>query len=573
MRMPCDQRIACPCPGLPLSNYSSEDPDRLVQLGRWFGRQVPPPMNIITNDDCVTFAGSTQSSEDADNCAQAANNECEVGQATDSPCDICQSPASGSPGLTLNLGFGFVSTDQSSSSDPCCDPDLPAECCCSTAPQDPDPDPPPPGGPDNPGQPGQPPVNPPRMFGNTPQTCSVRCPDGTEWSATVPSGRIQAVSQALADAIAHSMACEEANQRKECHDGSNTCGCQTFCLDSPADYQVGEAPAEGEEKSFEIVDGDLPNGLSISDTGQITGTPTDAIDNTNVSVRITDSQGHQVTAIVCISVLGITTETLADGEVDVPYTAQLTAAGGHQPYTFTCEADLPTGLTLNPTTGQITGTPDTGGTYNPLFVVTDSCDQSCKVSLQIDIAGTSATVTRIYCPNNPAIFIDVNVTVWGSTTADQEDLNQEARVLAQQQNAQRLQDLGCGCVITGQQTQPGNAYAGNGLITNLSSNCSMPCWVYINPLCRNPLDLFGPANSINLNVQGNASLDWHYINHCVFSNDCANPFNCWIVPKAAPVGDYSYVVVHYHHLGHVFPFNPPPYSPVIDCLQPPHGGY
>ena len=72
--------------------------------------------------------------------------------------------------------------------------------------------------------------------------------------------------------------------------------------------------------------------------------------------------GRSVILHTCIQTLGITTTSLPDGEVDVPYAgAQLTAAGGEQPYTFVAESDMPTGLTLNPSTGQISGTPDTGG--------------------------------------------------------------------------------------------------------------------------------------------------------------------------------------------------------------------
>lgn len=463
--MPCDQRIACPCPGLPLSNYSSEDPDRLVYLGRWFGRQVPPPMNIVDNDDCVTFAGSTQSSEDADNCAQAANNECEVVQATDSPCDICQAPASGSPGLTLNLGFGFVSTDQSSSSDPCCDPDLPAECCCSTAPQDPDPDPPPPGGPDNPGQPGQPPVNPPRMFGNTPQTCSVTCPDGTEWSATVPSGRVQAISQALADSIAHSMACEEANQRKECHEGSNTCGCETFCLDSPGNYQVGNVPVEGEEKAYEVVGGELPAGMVLTDSGQITGTPTDTSESSTVSVKVTDSQGRSSVVIICVSVLGITTETLPDGAVGSGYgPVQLQASGGHPPYSWSVESNMPDGLSINPTTGVISGTPTVADTFMPTFRIEDSCGAGCLSAIEIFIDGVAneAQTVNVPCVSDASKNVSVTIparTVFYPPGTTQFDANAAARLLAFNQASAQLQASGCGCFVKNLDTS-GSYHAG-----------------------------------------------------------------------------------------------------------------
>ena len=52
-------------------------------------------------------------------------------------------------------------------------------------------------------------------------------------------------------------------------------------------------------------------------------------------------------------------------QVNVPYSSALVASGGVPGYTYSISSgSLPGGLTLNPATGAITGTPTTAGTFN-----------------------------------------------------------------------------------------------------------------------------------------------------------------------------------------------------------------
>jgi predicted outer membrane repeat protein len=63
----------------------------------------------------------------------------------------------------------------------------------------------------------------------------------------------------------------------------------------------------------------------------------------------------------------------AAAEVGVPYSSALTASGGVSPYGFLISGgSLPPGLTLTPTTGVITGTPGSPGTYSYTGQITDS---------------------------------------------------------------------------------------------------------------------------------------------------------------------------------------------------------
>jgi len=63
----------------------------------------------------------------------------------------------------------------------------------------------------------------------------------------------------------------------------------------------------------------------------------------------------------------------ATGQVGVPYSSTLAASGGAAPYTFAIiSGSLPPGLTLNTSSGVISGTPTTQGSFNFTAQVTDS---------------------------------------------------------------------------------------------------------------------------------------------------------------------------------------------------------
>jgi hypothetical protein len=73
------------------------------------------------------------------------------------------------------------------------------------------------------------------------------------------------------------------------------------------------------------------------------------------------------------------------GIVGTPYSSPLAAAGGTPPYTYNIGGTLPPPLTLNASTGAITGTPTTAGTYTFTAGVTDSAQHSVTTSCSIVI--------------------------------------------------------------------------------------------------------------------------------------------------------------------------------------------
>jgi hypothetical protein len=133
--------------------------------------------------------------------------------------------------------------------------------------------------------------------------------------------------------------------------------------------------------TFAIASGSLPGGLTLNTTtGAITGTPTTA-GPFSFTVSVTDSTPgvHATTTTtncgITIAPPAITAEcaSMTAGTVGVPYSSAITVTGGTAPYTFAiASGSLPGGLTLNTTTGAITGTPTTAGPFSFTVSVTDS---------------------------------------------------------------------------------------------------------------------------------------------------------------------------------------------------------
>jgi hypothetical protein len=123
--------------------------------------------------------------------------------------------------------------------------------------------------------------------------------------------------------------------------------------------------------NWSILSGSLPTGLILNKTsGQITGTPNPATAGTNFkfSPQVQDSSipPQVVSTAANLSILvtqpqplAITTESpLTPGTVATPYATFITATGGVPPYTFIISPGLlPSGLALNPSSGEITGIP------------------------------------------------------------------------------------------------------------------------------------------------------------------------------------------------------------------------
>jgi hypothetical protein len=158
---------------------------------------------------------------------------------------------------------------------------------------------------------------------------------------------------------------------------------------------------------WSVTSGALPPGLSLhASSGNISGEPTQT-GSFNFTLRVTDQtsqfdEQNLRIAITSPSPPEITgPSSLRAGTVNQPYPdTQLTATGGVQPYSWSVNPALPNGLTFNPSSGVITGTPLSGSNGNSSheFTVTDSTlplNQQDKKTLSLTIR---ANVTPLTIP-------------------------------------------------------------------------------------------------------------------------------------------------------------------------------
>jgi hypothetical protein len=150
--------------------------------------------------------------------------------------------------------------------------------------------------------------------------------------------------------------------------------------------------------TWSISAGSLPAGLTLDgNAGTISGTPT-ASGTSTFTVQVQDAKGvtgtKQFTITIASGLTIVTAPTLPNGSVGTPYSVTLMAQGGTSPYTWAVSAGSPpTGLTLGPTTGSISGNPTSSGPFSFAVQVTDSDQVTTTKSFTITIA-SSLTITN-----------------------------------------------------------------------------------------------------------------------------------------------------------------------------------
>ena len=123
--------------------------------------------------------------------------------------------------------------------------------------------------------------------------------------------------------------------------------------------------------------GTLPPGLAVDpSTGAITGTPTTA-GTYATTITATDTDGYTGTATFSWTVQNSVTVANPGAQTDVSGTAiaGISVSGtdsGWETLTYADNGTLPPGLAVDPSTGAITGTPTTAGTYATTITATDT---------------------------------------------------------------------------------------------------------------------------------------------------------------------------------------------------------
>lgn len=178
--------------------------------------------------------------------------------------------------------------------------------------------------------------------------------------------------------------------------------------------------------SFSVVSGAIPTGLTLNaSTGAITGTPS-AAGTYNFTIRLTDAKGNIVNragSIAIAAAMALPTTYATPVKEDLAYSSTVVATGGWSPYSYaTIAGAIPTGTTLGASTGTISGTPTTPGTYNFTIRATDA-DGSTKDKAFSIVIQTAAIALSASASPNPArdtAFsngLDVTATAFSTVTA------------------------------------------------------------------------------------------------------------------------------------------------------------
>ncbi|HEU4684326.1 MAG TPA: putative Ig domain-containing protein [Nitrospira sp.] len=147
----------------------------------------------------------------------------------------------------------------------------------------------------------------------------------------------------------------------------------------------------------------LPNGLQFN-AGTVSGTPSKAGTTTHTFTVMDSSKPAQKSSVGPLSLtispavqpLLITTNSpLPNARVGRSYSTTLHSSGGTGPFSWSVSGQLPKDLVLNPSTGEISGTPalGTGGllglTYTFTYTVQDSSNPKQSNSKSLDLTITN----------------------------------------------------------------------------------------------------------------------------------------------------------------------------------------
>jgi hypothetical protein len=149
------------------------------------------------------------------------------------------------------------------------------------------------------------------------------------------------------------------------------------------------AASGGSVSSWSLASGALPAGLTLASNGVISGTPTQS-GTFSFTVQANGSPNNDTRPLSIFVLAPLELQTLAGKKppatgltakaaVSAALTTGVKAVGGRGPYAFTSEGVLPPGITLNPTTGAVTGAGTTAGRFTSTITVTDATGAKAAV--------------------------------------------------------------------------------------------------------------------------------------------------------------------------------------------------
>jgi hypothetical protein len=169
---------------------------------------------------------------------------------------------------------------------------------------------------------------------------------------------------------------------------------------------------------WSIVSGDTAGLTLEADTGTLHGTPKTA-GTYKFRLQVQDSKGVVAAKDFSLSVVTptltiVTAAALADGAVSSPYSQTFAATGGTTPYTWSMPSGSIPGLALDASSGVLSGTPTTAGTYAFTIQTGDSGGLTATRSFDLKInAGPLKFSTSTQLPGvtlNTPVSVPIQVS-------------------------------------------------------------------------------------------------------------------------------------------------------------------
>jgi hypothetical protein len=155
-------------------------------------------------------------------------------------------------------------------------------------------------------------------------------------------------------------------------------------------WQIGSSATLGTGTSFT---GDI---LALSSITLTTGANTNGRALARNGAVTLDGNNVNTCGVSVCPIITVNPATLPDGAVGAAYSQTVSASGGTSPYVFSLSSGtLPSGLSLNGSTGAITGTPTAAGTFTFTITATDASGCSGSRLYSMTIASTGCPVITL----------------------------------------------------------------------------------------------------------------------------------------------------------------------------------
>ncbi|HEY7381012.1 MAG TPA: Ig domain-containing protein [Gaiella sp.] len=169
--------------------------------------------------------------------------------------------------------------------------------------------------------------------------------------------------------------------------------------------------------TFTIINGSLPPGLTLSSDGVVSGVPlvggsfsfwVNARDNYTPAPM----NAQREFTIRIASRLQVTTEAVPAGTVGVPYGVPVTAAGGGTQVWSLASGAPPPGVTFDPVTHTLSGTPTTAGDFSFVVLVKDDKRSDTK-ALTLSVRQPLAITDPEFGPSEVGAQFSAEIEVTG----------------------------------------------------------------------------------------------------------------------------------------------------------------